>query len=388
MYDDAQAFVTDPSLPTQAGPHGLFYDFNDGCRVFFPPGQWRLQLRDLDTGNVLFDAPCDGGQFNSAKHYYIRFGLEVWRDGASVLRHNYDATTQNVFVQIELGGIGDHLAWFDHLAAFQQLHACQMTVRLRPIIRDLLQAAYPHIRMITTIDIDEMSYYATYKICIFYNDHSHLWQPCDYRVVGFLHSAPYILGLPPVERRPHLAVTSEERPIAERYVCIAAQASGQSKYWNNPDGWPAVIDFLKEHGYRVICIDLQAPDDPALRMAQNLAGVENQTGNRPLSERANWLKHAEFFVGLSSGLAWLAWAVGTPVVMISGFTHPLNEFATPYRIINWNICNSCSNDIRLQLDPSDYEWCPRHKNTPRMFECTRLIMASQVTAIIQTIPGF
>jgi autotransporter strand-loop-strand O-heptosyltransferase len=44
-------------------------------------------------------------------------------------------------------------------------------------------------------------------------------------------------------------------------------------------------------------------------------------------------------VGLSSGLSWLAWAAGTPVVMIAGFTHPTNEFATPYRVINYHACN-------------------------------------------------
>ena len=50
-----------------------------------------------------------------------------------------------------------------------------------------------------------------------------------------------------------------------------------------------------------------------------------------------------------SGLSWLAWAVGTPVVMISGFTHPTNEFATPYRVINYHACNSCWNDVRHRL---------------------------------------
>ena len=57
--------------------------------------------------------------------------------------------------------------------------------------------------------------------------------------------------------------------------------------------------------------------------------------------RARWIKHGEFFVGLSSGLSWLASATGTPVVMISGFAHPTNEFDTPYRIINYHACNSC-----------------------------------------------
>jgi autotransporter strand-loop-strand O-heptosyltransferase len=116
--------------------------------------------------------------------------------------------------------------------------------------------------------------------------------------------------------------------------------------------------------------------------------AEDMTGDRPLAERALWLRHADLFVGLSSGLSWLAWAVGTPVVMISGFTHPINEFATPYRVINWNVCNSCWNDPRLRFDHHDFMWCPRHKGTPQEFECSRLISASQVKATIERIPGF
>jgi autotransporter strand-loop-strand O-heptosyltransferase len=100
------------------------------------------------------------------------------------------------------------------------------------------------------------------------------------------------------------------------------------------------------------------------------------------------LRHADFFIGLSSGLSWLAWAAGCTVVLISGFTHPSNEFATPYRVINWHACNSCWNDPRIRFDHKDFLWCPRHAGTPRQFECTRLITASQVTQVIERIPGF
>jgi autotransporter strand-loop-strand O-heptosyltransferase len=117
-------------------------------------------------------------------------------------------------------------------------------------------------------------------------------------------------------------------------------------------------------------------------------GVEDETGDKSISERARWLKHADFFVGLSSGLSWLAWAMEIPVVMISGFTHPLNEFATPYRVINYHTCNGCWNDPALRFDHKDFLWCPRHKDTPRQFECTRLITVEHVKSIIQTIPGF
>ena len=74
--------------------------------------------------------------------------------------------------------------------------------------------------------------------------------------------------------------------------------------------------------------------------------------------------------------------------MISGFTHPTNEFATPYRVINYHACNSCWNDVRHRFDHKDFLWCPRHKDTPRQFECTRLITADQVKATIRRIPGF
>ncbi|WP_035658280.1 autotransporter strand-loop-strand O-heptosyltransferase, partial [Bradyrhizobium sp. STM 3809] len=162
----------------------------------------------------------------------------------------------------------------------------------------------------------------------------------------------------------------------------------QCKHWNNPDGWQSIVSFLKATGYRVICIDQKAESRRGDFQTRIPAEAEDQTGDRPLQERARWLRHAVVFIGLSSGLSWLAWAVGTPVVLISGFTHPTNEFATPYRIINHHACNSCWNDARHRFDHRDALWCPRWKDTPRQFECTRLIKADQVVGTLRRIPGF
>ena len=153
------------------------------------------------------------------------------------------------------------------------------------------------------------------------------------------------------------------------------------KYWNNPHGWREIGSFLKDAGYRVVCIDQKPVHGHGLVWNHIPHGAEDRTGHS-LQERARWLKHADFFVGLSSGLSWLAWAVGVPVVMISGFTHPTNEFDTPYRVINYHACNSCWNDPALRFDHKDFLWCPRHANTPRQFECTRLITAEQVKRVI------
>jgi hypothetical protein len=56
-------------------------------------------------------------------------------------------------------------------------------------------------------------------------------------------------------------------------------------------------------------------------------------------------------------------------------------------VINWHACNGCWNDVRHRFDHKDYLWCPRHAGTPRQFECTRLITATQVIGTLKRIPG-
>src|SRR5947209_20610655 len=121
-------------------------------------------------------------------------------------------------------------------------------------------------------------------------------------------------GVDPAEMPPRIALTDAPRPLPEPYVCIAAQSTTRSKCWNNPTGWHEIVRFLKEAGYRVVCIDQKPVHGHGIVWNHIPHGVEDLTGDLPLQERARWLKHADFFVGLSSGLSWLAWATGTPVV--------------------------------------------------------------------------
>jgi autotransporter strand-loop-strand O-heptosyltransferase len=231
--------------------------------------------------------------------------------------------------------------------------------------------------------------YATYRVGLFFDDLACDHQPIDFRHVGLHRTAGYILGVDVQEEEPPcLTLPDESRPIAEPYVCIAVQASSGAKKWHNPTGWYETIKFLNESGYRVICIDQQPVHGEGLIWTQLPHGAEDHTGNRPLAERARWLRHAAFFIGVSSGLAWLAWAAGTPVVLISGFTLPSTEFHSPYRVINWHTCNGCWNDPALRFDHRDFLWCPRHANTPRQFECSRLITADHVKRVLKGIPGF
>jgi autotransporter strand-loop-strand O-heptosyltransferase len=389
------------SVPTQIGPAGIRYDFNAGCRVFLPEresGSWRLQLTDMVSRNLIYRAETKGGTFGSLKQWFVPFRIEVWsldEGGAAelVFFHEYDSAHRHILIQFPVGTLGDVMAWFPYAARFaEKFPQAQVSCALSGLIIPVLEKAYPNLRLLTHEQVAKERVaekaYATYSLGLFFDDADCNRQPADFRLVGLHRTAAHILGVDPAEQAPHLVLPDESRPIAEPYVCIAVQSSSGCKYWTNPYGWRDVVAALKAAGYRVICIDQKFVHGSERMWTSIPNGAEDETGDRPLAERARWLRHADFFIGLSSGLAWLAWAAGCKTVMISGFTHPMNEFTNPYRVINWHACNSCWNDTNIRFNHGDFFWCPRHAGTARHFECTRSITPEHVMDVIKTIPEY
>jgi autotransporter strand-loop-strand O-heptosyltransferase len=77
--------------------------------------------------------------------------------------------------------------------------------------------------------------------------------------------------------------------------------------------------------------------------------------------------------------------VGTPVVMISGFSHPPTEFRTPYRVINFhgcNTCNNCFNDMTTGFDSQNFAWCPRRFDKAQPFQCAAIITPEFVMRVV------
>ena len=103
-----------------------------------------------------------------------------------------------------------------------------------------------------------------------------------------------------------------------------------------------------------------------------------------LEETINYIQHSEFFIGLSSGLSWLAHSMNKKVAMISNFSEDWHEFdlsSQDYkRITNKSVCHGCWNKINKEhmFDISDWNWCPLHKNTERQFECHTSITPQMV----------
>ncbi len=99
-----------------------------------------------------------------------------------------------------------------------------------------------------------------------------------HRQVGLCHTAAYILGMPARDEPPAIVVEAGGSPILEPYVCIATQAAGQNKYWNNQLGWESVIHHLKTAGYHVICIDKERVHGRGMIWNHIPHGAEDQTG--------------------------------------------------------------------------------------------------------------
>lgn len=378
----SDTFPTPPEFPTCAGPEGILFDFNYGARVYLPEGKWHVILMDDESGNILFSCDSEGGWVTSNKKYYVRFRIQVFHQGETlpVLDETLEMKDKPVVIFFPTGTLGDLLGWFHYAERFRQLHRCQLECVMGQEIIDLLSAQYPEITFSTKDALRTENPYASWYIGLFFKgDTTH--QPIDFRKVGFHRNAGYILGVDPRECAPRLNLDAE-RKIAEPYVCIAVQSTTQAKYWNNGHGWAEVVAHLKSLGYRVLCIDRQAHHGQGFVWNHIPHGAEDFTGNIPLQERVDLLRHASFFVGLGSGLSWLAWAAGIPVVLISGFSLPNSEFYTPWRVFSSHGCNGCWDDTSVDFDHNDFLWCPHHRDTPRQYECTRLITGRQVTGMV------
>ena len=383
-----------PQIPVLEAVEGIRFDFNHGIRILFPRNgkNYHVTFTDIDTGVILYSADTVPGAFvTSVKKFYIKFRLIIHEKGGKepIFTYDMDLKDKDVMVQLPVGTLGDSLGWFSYVERFQKKHNCKLICVMTPHIAEIVKKQYPQITFIGPEETKNYRPYACYYMGLFFKGDVDN-QPIDFRYIGLHRTAGYILGLEGDDLKdlPPRFDLSAKRKIKEKYVCIAAQSSSQAKYWNNPFGWMQVVQFLKDNGYRVLCIDKEKVHGIGLNWNYIPYGSEDFTGDLPLQERIDLIKDADFFIGLSSGLSWLAWGCNVPVVMISGFTHPTNEFATPYRVINYHTCHSCWNDMRLDFDHFDFLWCPRHKGTDRHFECTKLISAEQVITTIRKIPTF
>lgn len=333
------------------------------------------------TGEITYSSEIKNNMWSkSTISYYIEWRILVESNGQTVFDQVLNLKDKKVLVAIDSQSLGDILAYTGQIDRFQMQHGCKLDVlALNKELAEILNLSYENINFISDAGYKE-DYYAIYKIGYPLEN----WQnrnPIDPRTIPLQKVASSVLGLDFKEQKPILTFLNTTKKN-KKYVTIATQSTAQCKYWNNKNGWDDVINHLNSKGYDVWCIDrFPAFGNQKQKMNYIPSGAINKTGDFSLETRMSQIYNSEFFIGLGSGLSWLAWALNKPVVLISGFSKSFAEFETPYRIINESVCNGCWNDPSLKFDKADWMWCPRSKN----FECSSKITSEMVIEKINTL---
>ena len=370
MFNDKIA-VKEP-ITGETGLKDVKLDFNCGLRLQIPKGNWHVRIADGASGVIFFDEDAERVTLISMEKFYIEWEIALWLDGEPVFYHQFDPRGQKVHFIFAQPTIGDNIAMLPYAEEFRRAFDCEVSYKVFDIFNDIVEKYYPKLRPSKILPKDT---YACLYLAGWMN--LPLATTADWRTMSIERFGQAILNTPKIRQPSKIIYTpTKPRSIKEKYVCIGIQASYTPKCWLNSDGWDQVVDYLKSLGYRVLCIDRDRKCTNYDLTVEMPEGVEDLSGDYNLIDRINQLAYADFFIGMSSGLAWLAWAVDVPVVMISGITEYWHESAEFYRVTNPNVCHGCFNS--LAVDPLKILDCPKYKGTERMYECSKNISARQV----------
>lgn len=362
------------------------------------PRTFRVIFFDDRSGEIVHDSEIKINHWTKAsRKYFTDWRVEVWSGKEKIHEEKMDLHNKEVLILFTSKALGDTIGWVAYADAFRKKHGCKLTLQCSQ--PQIFKESYPEIDFfpVDTFDMEDHRWYSSFLVeygvlsddqkvgmstlnknfqsgrGVLYqemnlqDEHKNLRHP---HLIPLLSICSDALGLEERELRTHIKNPKpEERPIPEKYICISEFASSPGmKEWNNKIGWEKLVEKLRSSGYKVVSIS---------REKSNLKNVTKINGEVPLEDRIWYLHHCEFFVGLASGLAWLAWACGKKVVMISGFSMDWHEFQEDnIRIINKDGCHGCWNNPKHMNKFGLYHssFCPENKS----FECSRKISPNHV----------
>ena len=289
------------------------------------------------------------------RQWFTKWTIRVWENGEDlVYEYTLELHGKRVFISIESSALGDTIAWVPYALEFQKKHGCKVV--LSTFHNKILD--YPELELVEPGS--SVNCYAMYKIGWHYDTNREPELP---NTIPLQKAASNILGLKYTEIRPKL-FTKRNCPEHNKYITIATNSTTGCKFWIR-DEWQKLINHYTEQGYKVY------------NVSKEINPFDNcpQIPDTSMESTMDWIYHSTFFVGLSSGLSWLAWALGKQVVLISNFTEFDHEFLTNcIRITNEKVCHGCWNKPEIKFDKGNWNWCPYNKN----FECQTSITAEMV----------
>jgi autotransporter strand-loop-strand O-heptosyltransferase len=293
------------------------------------------------------------------RRWFTKWTIKVWREDKLHYEYTLDYTGKRVYIALDSKSLGDTIAWLPYALEFKKKHNCHVIVST--FKNFLFEDVYPELEFIEPGQ-QASGVFGMYSVGWFYDENK---EPALCNTIPLQQAATNILGLDYQELKPRIAFTPGNN-LYGRYVTIATNSTAGCKFWQKKD-WQLVINFLHEKGYKVVNVSKEKnPFDNCIQIED--VSIENTM---------NVIHHSHLFIGLSSGLSWLAWAMNKKVVMISNFTEANHEFDC-IRITKTDVCHGCWNKAEYRFDAGDWNWCPVHKGTDRQWECHKEIKAADV----------
>jgi autotransporter strand-loop-strand O-heptosyltransferase len=290
---------------------------------------------------------------------------------------------KTVCIHLISNSMGDTIASTPYVSEYQKKHNVNVIFNINDPYIFLLNECYENIQFVGRNDVIEYDE----KIDIDYVFNKSI-QGGYAEQLGF-DNPPYM--------RPVVSIPELLRPIKNKYVALGVHSTCQIKYWNHPNGlisqgdstnWNELSAILRKRGYTPVTVE----KDELYGLSPFYNGVPSKSNKqigKTLLDAVNIINHSEFYIGLSSGMSWVAHALGKKVVMISNFTEDWNEFDLSLddyiRITNKSVCHGCWNKVNVEhtFNKNDWYWCPLHKDTERQFECHKSITVNEVMKKIE-----
>lgn len=346
---------------------------------YLPAGEWEAQF--WLRGQLMYSADIHKGTYHQAGPKWWQTGWRVRIARKGQLGWWIQPKQPKWFgIQLDSSSLGDTISWMGQLEwIMEQTDIERLSVRChKPWMFD--KVYYKQLGIEIAEDWGEAWPDQWQQLGVYQNEEEispKLRHPQDWRQRGLGQIACDLVGIPYAgEKRPRLQPSWYlPAPRARKLVCIAEHSTARAKYWNHPTGWQDLVDRFKAIDWDVVYVSKEDCE---------LEGVEKAPED--LREVAQLMSAAGYFVGISSGLSWLAWALGVKCCMISGFTWEWVEFDADVRILDKSGCSGCWHWAKF--DRGDWMWCPQWKGTDRAFECTKHIGADKVWQELETAGWF
>lgn len=327
-----------------------------------------VEFINSDTNEIIHKQTISNNMWvNCNKEYYIPWLIKI--NGKEHARLNLKG--QRVLISLGSKSIGDTVGWSPYAVEFAKKHQCK--VILCTFHNDWFKnlEAYKDIEFIEPGGSTPCV--AHYKVGWFRNEkgdwdtNGHHPRQCN--TIRMQETATDILGLEFKELNYGIDFDPGESPVKGNYIVIGPQSTAGCKEWPLKY-WEKLVSFFTDKrvkhfrkNYKIIAL---TKDPIVIQGAYNLHGLSIQNV-------AQYLYHADAFIGLGSGLSWLNWAIGKHTIMINGFSEMNHEFTSNITKLQTDKCFPCWTNPNFTFDAGDWNWCPIWKGTDKQHICQKSI---------------